>query len=208
MLPAPTWLVIPLPSPIYPNTRYVFCVNLSGDHIRRVDHAADGDRAVLRQVYGWAVRNPALYLEGLGYRDAEDFLDPPGGSVKYLVFTQGRPVALLTLIPLLTVRGVFQVGLITDPDAPIRNICKLLRAFMGAVFDRLADTLFVQLPDSPEFSPTRKLASSFGFKQVSPTIFLITKGEYGHAKERKEGHDAADQGDRLHQRVRVLRHHA
>jgi hypothetical protein len=181
-------------------------VNLIGDHIRRVDHASDVDRAILRQVYVWAEAKSAIYLAGSGYRDAEDFLDPPRGSVEYFVFAGDKPAALLTLIPLVTVRGVYQVGLITNPQASLRKICKLLRGFMGAVFERLAQALFVDLPDSPEFSRTRKLAGFFGFEQVSQTIFLISK--YGHAKEREKGHDAADRDDRLHGRVQVLRHHA
>jgi hypothetical protein len=181
-------------------------VNLFGDYIRRVDHAADVDRAILRQVYVWAEAKSAIYLGGSGYRDAEDFLDPPLGSVAYLVFAGDTPVALLTLIPLATVRGVYQVGLITNPHASLRKICKLLRGFMGAVFELLAQALFVDLPDSPEFSGTRKLARFFGFEQVSKTIFLISR--YGHAKEREKGHDTSDRGDGLHGGVQVLRHHA
>jgi len=171
-----------------------------------VDHAADVDRAILRQVYVWAEAKSAIYLDGSGYRNAEDFLDPPRGSVEYFVFAGDKPAALLTLIPLVTVHGVYQVGLITNPQASLRKICNLLRGFMGAVFERLAQALFVDLPDSPEFSRTRKLARFFGFKQVSGTIFLISKS--GHAKEREKGHDAADQCDRLHGRVQALRHHA
>jgi hypothetical protein len=57
---------------------------------------------------------------------------------------------------------------------------------MGAVFDAMAHALFVELPDSPEFSPTRKLASFFGFKQVSATTFLLLKSEYGRAKYENE----------------------
>jgi hypothetical protein len=181
-------------------------VNLSGDHIRRVDHAADVDRAILRQVYVWARAESAIYLDGSGYRDAEDFLDPPRGSVEYFIFAGDKPAALLTLIPLVTVRGVYQVGLITNPQASLRKICKLLRRFMGTVFELLAQALFVDLPDSPEFSRTRKLARFFGFDQVSKTIFLISK--YGHATEREKGYDAADSDNRLHGRVQVLRHHA
>jgi len=45
-----------------------------------VDHTADVDRAILRQVYFWAEAKSAIYLDGSGYRDAEDFLDPPHGS--------------------------------------------------------------------------------------------------------------------------------
>jgi hypothetical protein len=167
-----------------------------------VDHAADGDRAILRQVYGWAEADPAIYFDGSGYRDAEDFLDPPAGSVEYLVFASDQPAALLTLIPLVTVRGVYQVGLIKNPQAPLRKICKLLQGFMGAVFGAMADTLFVQIPDSPKFSSTRKLARLFGFKQVSQTNFLIIKSEYGNTQERKEGADAG-----LPRGVQVLQHH-
>jgi hypothetical protein len=211
MLPAPAWLVNPPSIPDLNISRcynFIFSVNPLGDHIRRVDPAADGDRAILRQVYGWALRNPAIYLEGSGYRDAEDFLDPPSGSVEYLVFAGDRPAALLTLIPLVTVRGVYQAGLITNPDASLRKICKLLRGFMGAVFERLADALYIHLPDSPEFSPTRNMARFFDFKQVSTTGFLITKFEYGYAQKRKESHDDAVRDDRLYGRVQVLRHHA
>jgi len=171
-----------------------------------VDNAADVDRAILRQVYVWAQAKSAIYLDGSGYRDAEDFLDPPHGSVEYFVFAGGKPAALLTLIPLTTVRGAYQVGLITNPQASLRKICKLLRGFMVVVFERLAHALYVDLPGSPEFSRTRKLARFFGFEQVLETIFLISK--YGHAKEREKGHDAAERGDRLHGRVQVLRHHA
>ena len=205
----PLGLLIPPPSPVYNISRcynFIVSVNLLEDHIRRVDHTADVDRAILRQVYVWAEAKSAIYLDGSGFRDAEDFLDPPRGSVEYFVFAGDKPAALLTLIPLATVRGVYQVGLITNPQASLRKICKLLRGFMGAVFERLAQALFVDLPDSPEFSRTRKLARFFGFEQVSGTIFLISK--YGHAKEREKGHDAVDRGDRLHRRVQVLRHHA
>ncbi|HKQ93782.1 MAG TPA: hypothetical protein VJZ77_24190 [Blastocatellia bacterium] len=181
-------------------------MNLLGDHIRRVDRAADVDCAILRQVYVWAEAKSAIYLDGSGFRDALDFLDPPRGSVEYLVFAGATPVALLTLIPLATVRGVYQVGLITNPQGSLRKICKLLRGFRGAVFELLAQALFVDLPASPEFSRTRKLARFFGFEQVSETIFLISR--YGNAKEREKGHDASDRGDRLHGRVKVLRHHA
>ena len=201
--------LIPLPSPIYNISRcytFNFSVNLFGDHIRRVDHTADVDRAILRQVYVWAEVKSAIYLDGSGYRDAEDFLDPPCGSVEFFVFVGDKPAALLTLIPLATVRGVYQVGLITNPQASLRKICKLLRGFKAAVFERLAQALFVDLPNSPEFSRTRKLARFFGFEQVSGTIFLISR--YGTAKEREKGHDAADRGDRLRGRVQVLRHHA
>ena len=150
-------------------------MNLSGDYVRRLNHADDGDRDLLRQVYRWAEANPALYLDGSGYRDAEDFLNPPRGAVEYVVFGSDHPVALLTFIPLATVRKVYQVGLITNPDASLRKICKLLQGFMGAVFEAMAQSLFVELPDSPEFSRTRKLARFFGFEQVSETIFLISK---------------------------------
>jgi hypothetical protein len=173
-----------------------------------VDHAADVDRAILRQVYVWAGANPALYLDGFGYRDAKDFLDPPGDSVEYLIIADGRPVAHLTFIPLATVRNVYQVGLITNPQSSLRKICKLLKGFMRPVFGRLAQALFVELPDSPEFSRTRKLARFFGFKQVSETTFLITKSEYGHEEKRKENHDHAERLDRLQRGVQVLRHHA
>jgi hypothetical protein len=205
----PLGSLISPPSPIYNISRcykFIFSVNLVGDHIRRVDHATDVDRAILRQVYVWAEAKSAIYLDGSGYRDAEDFLDPPPGSVEYFVFAGDKPAALLTLIPLVTVLGVYQVGLITNPQASLRKICKLLRGFMGAVFERLAQSLFVDLPDSPEFSRTRKLAGFFGFEQVSETIFLISK--YGHAKEREKVHDAAYPDDRLRGRVQVLRHHA
>jgi hypothetical protein len=171
-----------------------------------VNNADDVDRAILRQVYVWAEAKSAIYLGGSGHRDAEDFLDPPCGSVGYFLFAGDKPAALLTLIPLVTVRGVYQVGLITNPQASLRKICKLLRSFIWVVFERLAQALFVDLPDSPEFSRTRKLARFFGFEQVSETIFLISK--YGHAKEREKGHDAADRGARLHGRVQVPRHHA
>jgi hypothetical protein len=181
-------------------------VNLLGDHIRRVDRAADVDCAILRQVYDWAEAKSAIYLDGSGFRDAVDFLDPPRGSVEYLVFAGATPVALLTLIPLATVRGVYQVGLITNPQGSLRKICKLLRGFRGAVFELLAQALFVDLPASPEFSRTRKLARFFGFEQVSETIFLISR--YGNAEEREKGSDASDRCDRLHGRVKVLRHHA
>jgi len=181
-------------------------VSLSGDHIRRVDHAADGDRAILRQVYAWALLNPAIYFEGWGYRDAEDFLDPPCGSVEYLVFAGDTPVALLIFIPLATVREVYQVGLITNPDACLRKICKLLKGFMGAVFETIAQALFVDLPDSQEFSRTRKLARFFGFEQVSETILLISK--YGHSQKREKTHNAAAPDDRPQRGVQVLRHHA
>ena len=197
------------PSPIYKISRYHsfnFSVNLLGDHIRRVNHAADGDRAILRQFYVWAEAKSAIYLDGSGYRDAEDFLDPPRGSVEYIVFAGNKPAAILTLIPLAAVPRVYQVGLITNPQASLRKICKLLKGFMRVVFDRLAQALFVDLPDSPEFSRTRKLARFFGFEQVSGTIFLISK--YGHAKEQEKGYDAVDRDDRLRGRVQVLRHHA
>jgi hypothetical protein len=140
-----------------------------------VDHDADVDCAILRQVYVWAEAKSAIYLDGCGYRDAEDFLDPPRGSIEYFVFDGDKPAALLTLIPLVTVRGVYQVGLITNPQASLRKICKLLGGFKGAVFERMAHALFVDLPDSPEFSQTKKLARFFGFEQVSETIFLISK---------------------------------
>ena len=131
-----------------------------------MDHAADVDGAILRQIYVWAEAKSAIYLDGSGYRDAEDFLDLPSGSVEYFVFAGGKTAALLTLIPLATVRGVYQVGLITNPEASLRKICKLLRSFMGVVFELLAQALFVDLHDSPEFSRTRKLAGFFGFECV------------------------------------------
>ena len=131
-----------------------------------MDHTAEVDRAILRQVYFWAEARSAIYLDGSGYRDAEDFLDPPHGSVEYFVFAGDKPAALLTLIPLVTVRGDYQVGLITNPQASLRKICNLLRGIMGAVFERLAQALFVDLPDSPEFSRTRKPAGFFGFECV------------------------------------------
>jgi len=180
-------------------------MNLSGDYVSRLNHADEGDRDLLRQVYKWAEANPAIYLDGGGYRDAEDFLDPPLGSVEYLVFAGDRPVALVTLIPLATVRKVYQVGLITNPDASLRKICKLLRGFMGAVFEAMAQALFVDLPDSPEFAPTRKLARFFGFEQTSETIFLISK--YGHSQTPSTNDDSKFD-DRLPGRLPVLRHDA
>jgi hypothetical protein len=39
-----------------------------------VDHAADADRAILRRVYILAEAKSAIYLDGSGYRGAEDFL--------------------------------------------------------------------------------------------------------------------------------------
>src|SRR6266498_1009381 len=75
MLPAPAWLVNPPSIPDLNISRcynFIFSVNPLGDHIRRLDPAATGDRAILRQVYGWALRNPAIYLEGSGNRAAEE----------------------------------------------------------------------------------------------------------------------------------------
>jgi hypothetical protein len=180
-------------------------VNLSGEYVSRLNHADEGDRDLLRQVYRWAEANPAIYLEGGGYRDAEDFLDPPLGSVEYLVFADDTLVALLTFIPLATVPKVYQVGLITNPEASLRKICKLLRGFMGAVFEAMAQALFVDLPDSPEFERTRKLARFLGFEQVSETIFLISK--YGHAQTSTADSDA-NRDDQLPRRLPVLRHDA
>jgi hypothetical protein len=179
-------------------------VNRAGDYVSRLNHADEGDRDLLRQVYRWAEASPAIYLEGGGYRDAEDFLDPPLGSVEYIVFADDRPVALVTLIPLATVRRVYQVGLITNPEASLRKICKLLRGFMGAVFEAMAQALFVELPDSLEFAPTRKLARFFDFKQTSDTIFLIVKSEYGNTK-RPEADADADLDDQLRGGLPVLR---
>jgi hypothetical protein len=176
-------------------------VNPSGDYVIRLNHADEGDRDLLRLVYRWAEANQAIYLDGSGYRDAESFLDPPRGSVEYLVFAAGEPVALLTFIPLATVRKVYQVGLITNPEASLRKICKLLRGFMGAVFEAMAQALFVDLPDSPEFSKTRKLAMFFGFEQVSETIFLISK--YGHA-QRSQANSDAECDDQLPGSLHVL----
>ena len=160
-------------------------MNLSGDFVRRVDHTDSADRATLCKVYTWAEANPAIYLAGSGYRDAEDFINPPANSFEYFVFLDDRPVALLTLIRLGTFRKVYQVGLITNPDASLRKICKLLRGFMGAVFDVMADALFVQLPDSPEFAPTRKLARFFGLAPISATSFILLKGDYGITKKER-----------------------
>jgi ABC-type amino acid transport substrate-binding protein len=154
-------------------------VTPSGDLVRRLNHADEGDCDLLRQVYAWAEANRPIYIEGTSYRDAEDFLDPPSGSVEYIVYADGRPVALLTFMPLATARRVYQVGLITNPDASLRKICKLLKGFMVAVFDAMAQALYVDLPDSIRFWKTRKLAKFFGFRQISTTIFLITKSEYG-----------------------------
>jgi hypothetical protein len=180
-------------------------VNLSGDYVSRLNHADEGDRDLLRQVYRWAEASHAIYLEGGGYRDAEDFLDPPLGSVEYIVYADDRPVALVTLIPLATIRQVYQVGLITNPEASLRKICKLLRGFMGAVFEAMAQALFVDLPDSPEFAPTRKLARFFGFEQTSETIFLISK--YGLTQTSTTDSDAKHD-DQLPGRIPVLRRHA
>jgi hypothetical protein len=145
----------------------------------RLNHADEGDRDLLRHVYRWAEANRPVYLDGTSYRDAEDFLNPPPGSVEYIVFAGDRPAALVTLMPLATVRRVYQVGLITNPEASLRKICKLLRGFMGAVFEAMAQALFVDLPDSPAFLRTRKLARFFGFSQASTNIFLLLKSEYG-----------------------------
>jgi hypothetical protein len=181
-------------------------VNLAGDYVRRVAHNFEEDRDLLRQVYRWAEANRPIYLDGTSYRDAEDFLNPPPGSVEYIVYLDDRPSALVTLMPLATARRVYQVGLITNPDASLRKICKLLRGFMGAVFERLAQALFVDLPDKPEFSKTGKLATFFGFKPVSNTIFLITKNEYGQPRhETDAAADAAKQrDDQLPGRVHVF----
>jgi len=46
--------LIPAPSPIYNIShcyKFIYSVNLFRDRIRRVDHTADVDRAILRQVY-------------------------------------------------------------------------------------------------------------------------------------------------------------
>jgi hypothetical protein len=169
----------------------------------RVNHADEGDRDLLRQVYAWAEANPAIYLEGSGYRDAESFLDPPIGSVEFIAFADDRPVALVTLIPLATVPRVYQVGLITNPEASLRKICKLLREFMGTVFEAMAQALFVDLPDSPEFSKTRRLASFFGFKQTSDTIFLQTRTDHGNT-QRPEADADAELNNDLPGRVHVL----
>ena len=114
----PLGSLIPTPSPIYNIShcyKFIFSVNLFEDHIRRVDHTADVERAIMRQAYAWAEVKSAIYLDGSGYRDAEDFIDPPHGSVEYFIFAGDKPAALLTLISLMTVRGVYQVGLITNP---------------------------------------------------------------------------------------------
>jgi hypothetical protein len=180
-------------------------VKLSGNKVRRLNHSDEGDRDLLRQVYRWAEATPAIYLDGGGYKNAEDFLDPPRDSFEYIVFVAGEPAALLTFIPLVTVRKVYQVGLITNPDASLLNICKLLRGFMGAVFETMSpQALFVDLPDSPEFLRTRKLARFFGFKQFSATTFLIVKSEYGNTK-RPQADDNPDRDDQLPGLLSVLR---
>lgn len=171
------------------------------NHVRRVDHADEGDRAALRQAYDWARRSPALYLDGSGYRDAEDFTHAPDGAVEYFVTACGKPVALLTLIPVLAIGRVYQVGLITNPGASLRKICEILRGFQRVVFERLADALFVELPDSPAFSSTRNLARSFGLRQVSATEFLLSKSDYGRLEERA---DAAAEEIRAAGGVRAL----
>jgi hypothetical protein len=155
---------------------------LRGDYVRRVDHTEEGDRALLRRVFLWAACAPALYLDGGGYHSVEDFLAPPLNSFEYFVFIDDRPAALLTLMRLGSYRKVYQVGLITDPDASLRKICKLLLGFMGAVFEVIADALFVDLPDSPDFAATRKLARFFGLAPVSQTNFILFKSQYGIKK--------------------------
>lgn len=67
-----------------------------------MDYTADVDRAILRQAYVWAEVKSAIYLDGSSYRDVEDFIEPPHGSVEYFVFAGDKPAALLTLIPLMT----------------------------------------------------------------------------------------------------------
>jgi hypothetical protein len=52
----------------------------------------------------------AIYLDGSGYRDAEDFIDPPHGSVEYFIFAGDKPAALLTLIPLMTYTASIRLG--------------------------------------------------------------------------------------------------
>lgn len=136
---------------------------------------------------------PTHYLEGSGYRDAESFLDPPIDSVEYIAFIDHRPAALITLIQLATVPRVYQAGLITNPEASLRKICKLLQEFMGAVFDAMAQALFVDFPDSPEFSKTRKLARFFGLKQTSDTIFLQTRTDHGNTKRPEADAELDDQ---------------
>jgi hypothetical protein len=155
------------------------------DYVRGVDHSDEADRAILRQVYAWAEASPAIYLEGNGYRDAEDFVDPPDGSIEFIVFVNDRPAALLTLMPLVVIRKTWQAGLITNPDASLRKICKELRDFMPVVYTT-ADTLFVDLPNSPEFEKTRKLARFFGLERVSDKCFLLTKRAYEQKKTGNE----------------------
>jgi hypothetical protein len=153
--------------------------DLQGDYVRRVDHTDEVDRVILRQVYRWAARDPAIYLEGSGYKSDEDFLNPPSCSLEYFVFIDDRPAALVTLIRLGTFRKVYQVGLVTDPDASLRKICRLLRGFMGRVYEVMADALFVETPDRPEYAPTRKLAAFFGFTPISKTAFILQKVDHG-----------------------------
>lgn len=144
----------------------------------RVNHDAEADRNLLRQVYEWAKANPSLYLDGKGVRDVEHFIEKPDDAIEYFIFANGRAVALLTLTRHEPYNGVFDVGLITDPDANLFTICKLLKGFMACVFEAMAFALYVQLPPRPEFLATKRLARFFGFRQVSENSFVIFKSDY------------------------------
>jgi hypothetical protein len=153
-------------------------VNLSGDKVRRLNHADEGDRDLLRHVYEWAKAKPALYIDGKGYRDVEQFIEKPENAVEYFVFAGGKMVALLTLTRHAPFRDIFDVGLITDPGANLFTTLKLLKEFMACVFETMAEALYVQLPPRAEFSATKRLARFFGFQQVSENSFLIFKSDY------------------------------
>jgi hypothetical protein len=153
-------------------------VILSDNKVRRVNHADEGDRELLRQVYEWAKARPDLYIDGKGYRNADHFIEKPGDAIEYFVIAGGKLVALLTLTRHEPYRDIFDVGLITDPGANLFTILKLLKEFMAFVFETMAEALYVQLPPRAEFQATRRLAQLFGFQPVSENSFLIFKSDY------------------------------
>lgn len=140
--------------------------------IRQVHHDHPEHQQWLRKVYGWAKNQPELYLEGSGYMSDEEFAETPDGAIEYCVWIDGELSGLLSFFRQPGPLKFYRVGLITRPGVSVWKLVRVLRGFRFFI-SAFVQVLSVELPDSPAFEQTRRLARLFDFEQAGKTEFLL-----------------------------------
>ncbi len=137
----------------------------------RVQYKQPLHKTLLAEVYRWAMARSEAYLDETGYTTRESFFEPPPHSVEFFVMVEGKPSALLTFIR--WGKGVFQVGLITDPGARLRPLLAALRDVRAWLPGCGASELWVKLPLRSCYDAARKLAAKLGFNQINETDWKL-----------------------------------